>query len=296
MVPPLISFITFNRLGLTIKNLSAILSSTDDFELHIIDSNSKDDTWDYIMSLDDSRIKSRDHFEANHGKIYALNMNLLRRSPEQYFFSVDNDVYIETNDWISRFLKVFEAFPEAGILGVRPGDGYLPLVISKTKDNLSYLELSDNLSNVEKNYIPGYCIGLRPELLKEIGYFCEENYYGDMELSYRVCNYTNFKAGFITDVSIQMPQSIECNACIYKNNCKLDQITNTCFTKYDKLNINDAFLQKYKWKFEETMRDMESGARAVYCASLLDGLSTQEHIYNTDWAMENFWHYIKNAN
>ncbi len=296
MVPPFISYVTFNRCGLTIQNLSAILSSTDDFELHIIDSNSKDDTWDYIMSLDDSRIKSREHLEVNHGKVYALNFNLIKRSPEQYFFIVDNDVYINTNDWIGRFMKVFEAFPEVGLLGVRENDGYLPPVIPKRKDDSAYLELSDNLSDVEKNYIPAHCMALKPELIKEIGYFCEENCFGAVELSYRVCNHTGFKAGFMTDVIIQMPQSIHCAECLFADRCKLDKETNTCITKYSKGNINDEFLQKNKWKFEETMRDMKSGARPVYCAALVDGLSTQEHIYNMDWALDNFVQFIQNAN
>lgn len=52
MVPPFISYVTFNRLGLTVKNLSSILDSTDDFELHIIDNNSTDGTWKYIQKLE----------------------------------------------------------------------------------------------------------------------------------------------------------------------------------------------------------------------------------------------------
>lgn len=296
MTPPFVSYITFNRLGLTISNLSKLLNSSDDFELHIIDSNSQDNTWDYIMSLNDRRIKTKERFNVNHGKTYALNMNLIKRRPDQYFFSVDNDVSIETADWLKRFLNVFAAFPEAGLLGIRPAEGYLPPVISKTKGNVSYLELSDNLSDIEKNYIPGYCMGLRPELIKEIGYFCEENCFGNVELTYRVCNHTKYKAGFATDILIQMPQSISCGSCTYANQCQLDKGSNTCFTKYNTQNKNDEFFSKARWKFEETVRDMKSGARPVYCASLLDAVSTEHHKYNTDWAMDNFWYFIKNAN
>ncbi|MCS4465629.1 glycosyltransferase family 2 protein [Clostridium botulinum] len=124
MVPPLISYVTFNRLGLTVKNLSSILDSTDDFELHIIDNNSTDGTWKYIQSLNDRRIKSRIQIGVNSGPIYALNLNLSKRKPDQYFITVDNDVYIETKDWITRFMKVFETFPEVGLLGVQRGQPY----------------------------------------------------------------------------------------------------------------------------------------------------------------------------
>ena len=62
MTPPLISYSTFHRMGLTVRNLNSLLRTTDDFELHIIDNNSQDDTWEYIQSLNDSRIKSRTRF------------------------------------------------------------------------------------------------------------------------------------------------------------------------------------------------------------------------------------------
>ncbi len=296
MVPPLVSYITFNRLGLTVKSLSSILQSTDDFEMHIVDSNSSDDTWDYIMSLDDSRIKSKVRNEVNHGKVHALNMNLSKRRPEQFFFRIDNDVYMEPKDWIGRFLRVFEEFPETGLLGARPIDGYLPPVIPQIKNELVYLELSDNVSDGEHNFVPDCCLGLRPELIKEIGYYCEENCFGDRELSYRVMNHTNYKAGFMTDVAIQLLMPSDCDLCTYADRCKLDKGGHTCFTRDGKLNINEEFLQKFKWKFEETMRDMKSGARPVYCASLLDGASINGHIYNMDWALDNFLFFIKNAN
>jgi GT2 family glycosyltransferase len=68
MNPPFISYSTFHRLGLTARNLNALLNNTtDDFELHIVDNNSQDGTWDYIKSLTDSRIKSKTRFEVNYG-------------------------------------------------------------------------------------------------------------------------------------------------------------------------------------------------------------------------------------
>ncbi len=33
---------------------------------------------------------------------------------------------------------------------------------------------------------------------------------------------------------------------------------------------------------------MKSGARPVYCASVLDANSTWNHIFNKEWALENF--------
>ncbi len=299
MLPPLISYITFNRLGLTVKNLTTILESSDDFEMHIIDNNSTDGTWKYIQGLKDSRIMSRARIDVNFGQIYALNLNLVKRRPEQYFMTVDNDVYIETKDWISRFLKVFETFPEVGLLGVQRGQPYedpLPSVIPKVKDNIFYLELDNSTPNIDQNYIPGCCMCLRPELLNEIGYWCEENCFGEIELSNRVNNYTSFKSGFVTNISIQMPQTMDCSTCQYNSQCTLNKYTETCFTNYNKLYKNDEFKKHYRWKLDETITDLKSGARPVYCASANDGTSTSTHVFNYEWAMENFNYYINNAN
>ena len=299
MLPPLLSYVTFNRLGLTIKNLTSVLNSSDDFEMHIIDNGSTDGTWKYIQNLKDSRIMSKARINLNFGQIYALNLNLLKRRPNQYFISVDNDVYIETKDWISRFFKVFETFPEVGMLGVQrdqPDSDPLPPVIPKVKDSVFYLEVDNSYPNIEKNYVPGCCICLRPELIKEIGYWCEENCFGEIELANRINNFTSFKTGFVTNISIKMPQKIECSACKYSAQCPLNKCTETCFTNYQKLNKNAEFKKSYRWKFDETLTDLKSGVRPVYCASANDIDSISNHIYNAEWAQENLAYFINNAN
>lgn len=55
MVPPFLSFVTWNRMGLTARNLSRLLSLPEDFEMHIIDNNSLDSTWEFIQDLSDPR-------------------------------------------------------------------------------------------------------------------------------------------------------------------------------------------------------------------------------------------------
>jgi glycosyltransferase involved in cell wall biosynthesis len=299
MAPPFISYITFNRLGLTVKNLAAILESTEDFEMHIIDSCSTDGTWDYIQSLNDSRIISKTQIGINAGQIYALNSNLIKRRPDQYFITVDNDVLIETKDWISRFMKVFETFPEVGLLGVRRGNPYpvfYPDVISKEKDGIYYLQLVHSSTDVEQDFVPGCLQCLRPELIEELGYWSEENCAGEAELSLRVNNYSSFTAGFMTDISINMLQTLDCTQCQYNSLCQLNKSTQTCFSMYKNRYKNDVFKEKEKWKFEETVKDMRSGKRPIYCASSLDGASMENHIFQIDWALENFRFYIDNAN
>lgn len=305
MVPPFLSYITFNRLGLTARSLKSILDTTEDFEMHIIDSNSKDDTWEYIESLTDSRIKSKTRLEANSGPVFALNLNLTKRKSDQYFFSVDSDVVIKTKDWLTRFMEVFNEFPDVGLLGVQRTPPYFPVypqVISKTSNGVTYLELKNGYVDVLLDFVHGCCMGMRPELIKEIGYWSEETCYGDAELSPRVVNYTNFKAGFMSDqymmsqIVIDMAQSITCEECIVKEYCKLDKVYNTCFNIHQDYYKNTPFVTKYKWKYLEFFKELEEGKRPVYCASIHDTESVANHVYNEEWALENMKYYIDNSN
>lgn len=299
MIPPLLSYVTFNRLGLTVKNLSSILETKDDFEMHIIDNNSTDGTWEYIQSLDDSRIKSKIHIGVNYGPIYSLNINLSKRRPEQYFITVDNDVYIETKDWITQFMKVFDKFPKAGLLGVssmQPYTKQFPLVKHKMSNTTTYLELDNSFEDIDRNYVPGCCMMLRPELINEIGYFSEENYFGDIELSYRVLNFTQFEAGFAPAVVVRTPQTIDCSTCQYSSKCDFDKTTETCISKYEGLNKIDEFKKLFRWKLDETIIDLKSGARPVFCASSSDEASLTDNIYSRDWAVGNFVFFAENAN
>ena len=298
--PPLfINYVTFNRLGLTVRNLTRILETNEDFEMHIIDSNSRDNSWDYIQSLTDSRIKWKTRLDLNRGPIYPLNLSLTKRKPDQYFMTIDSDVYIYTDNWISKFMEVFKAFPEVGVLGVmrdNPYPRYMPPIIPQVKGEISYLELKNAAVGVDLDFVPGQLQCLRPELINEIGYWSEENGYGDAELSPRVTHYTQFKAGFLTTIEIDMKQLLGCDECQARDFCKLSKSINTCFTLSKKSNMNESFVQKNGWKYLEIFKELEEGKRTAYCASMLDPESIKNHVYNQAWADENFDYYIKNSN
>ncbi len=299
MTPPLISYSTFHRMGLTVRNLNSLLKTTDDFELHIIDNNSQDNTWDFIQSLQDSRIKSKTRFPVNTGPIYPMNFTLTRRRPDQYFIVVESDVYFYAPDWITRFMKIFQTFPEVGLLGVprpNPLPAYQPAVAPKEKNGVRYLQLMKSEVGTIADFVPGHCQCLRPELINLIGYWCEENGYGDAELSIRVNKYTPYKAGFTTDIPIDLAQTIPCHACEGSNWCKLDRKSKTCFDIRNSKYKNVSFSQTYRWKYLEYFNELNQGKRTVYCASIHDPASYKTHFYHMDWALENFNFYVTNAN
>ena len=298
-IPPFINYVTFNRMGLTIKNLNNILDSEEDFELHIIDCNSKDNTWDYIQSLNDKRIKSKTRFTLNLGPIYPLNYSLTKRKPGQFFITVDSDTFIKTKNWIAKFMEVFDTFPEVGMLGVmrdKPYPRYLPPVIARENGAANYLELKNAAVGVDLDFVPGQLQCLRPELIEEIGYWSEENGYGDAELSPRIVHYTKFKVGYLTNVEIDMNQYIGCNQCLARDFCKLSKSVRTCFSLSKTANYNESFVRKHGWKYKETFKELEAGKRTAYCASVHDPESMKNHYYNQIWASENFDYYIRNSN
>lgn len=287
----MISFATWNRLGLTVRNLTALLDTEEDFELHIIDSNSGDDTWDFVQDLKDDRIKSRIRFEKNRGPIYASNYSLTKRKPDQFFVVMDSDVHIYTRNWLSRFLEVFDKYPEVGLLGVpkaEPYPGYLPPVLFNIKDGVSYLELKNASLTEPLDFVPGHLQCLRPDLIDLLGYWSEEGHYGDAEISPRTLHFTPYKAGYVTTVEIDQIQEIPCESCPAKKWCKLDTKKETCFSIRDKYYRNPLFAMKYQWRHLQIFKEIKEGKRTAFCASIHDEDSMKNHLYYRDWAEENF--------
>ncbi len=294
MKPPMVGFVTWNRLGLAARNLDALLKTEDDFELHIVDSNSRDNTWDYIRELKDDRIKSRTRFSKNRGPIYASNFILARRASDQFFIIMDSDVHIYTKNWITGFMEVFREFPEAGLLGVpkaAPYIAYLPPVLFHIKNGVSYIQLKNASLTDPLDFVPGHLQCLRPELIDMIGYWSEEGHYGDAEISPRVVHYTPYTVGYVTTVEIDQQQEIPCENCTARHYCTLDKKTETCFSIRDRFYRNPLFATKYLWRHMQTFEEIKKGKRDAYCASIHDEKSMKNHLYYKDWAMENFSFY-----
>jgi hypothetical protein len=292
MIPPLVSFVTWNRMGLNVRNLKALLKTSEDFELHITDSSSGDYTWEFICGIRDSRIASKTRLEMNRGPIYATNLNLSRRKAGQYFITVDSDVNIHTDKWISEYMKIFEMFPEAGLLGAVSSEYYsryrLPFVV-RDKKGTRYFQ-------IHAGFVEGCCQCIRPELMDVLGYWCEESCMGDEEICYRICNYTSFTAGFAPAIDIDMRQEISCSECEGRDVCCLDKSFGTCFDIRRRKYANPKFRDVNGWKYEKCKEEMEEGRRTVYRASIHDPESMRNHLYNMEWALGNFDFYINNSN
>ena len=156
--------------------------------------------------------------------------------------------------------------------------------------------MRDGIVGASLDFVPGHCQCLRPELINLLGYWSEESYFGDAELSVRINNYTPFKAGFTTDIAISMEQSIPCVLCEAKQWCGLDRVITTCFSIRDSKYKNEPFVANNYWKYIEYFNELQQGKRTVYCASIHDPQSISNHMYNAAWAVDNFNFYVTNAN
>lgn len=291
MVKPMVCFVTWNRLGLTIRNLTCLLESEGEFDLYIIDNNSYDGTWDYLQTVKDPRIKLKEKLEKNRGVVYAINYVLAKRKENQYFIFIENDVCIEDPMWLQKFMDVMEAFPNLGFVGgAREGlfeeKGVKPEIIYNLDRSQSYYSYPSILG----------CFNCyRPEIFQQLGYWNEETYGADRDMSYRTKNFTSFDTGYITTIKMNQTQKIHCDFCPRKEICPLLP-RKTCFGVYKERNMHPSFKIIAHEKQCLYMQEINEGLRTPYCASIHDSKSMINHTYNWKWAEENFDFFLEYGN
>ena len=278
---PIIGFICWNRMGMTIQNINLLLKTNNDFELYIIDNNSKDNTWEFLQTLNDSRIKEIKRFDKNYGVVYALNYVISKRKLGQPFINIENDVSILNTDWISNCEKVIKEFPEIGVLGnVRP-------TYFKER-NTTYNEFIRNKIKFWKtNGIIGCCMYFTSEIMNIMGYFNEELCLPDIEIGKRM-DILGKWIGYCPDNKI-LYQQIKCSKCNHAGLCKSADITDKnldCFKSYNLEYKHLKFFNKNIKAMKEYMKNINRNS--LYCPSIHDKKSLEKYQYNIKKAMSNF--------
>lgn len=292
MSGPIVSFICWNRSGLTARNLKSLLNTSDDFELHIIDCNSKDYTWDFIKGLKDNRIVEKKRLVFNLGAAYAINYVMAQRKPEQFFIHFDSDTCMLTSDWVTKFMNVMNEFPEVGAACTVDRGKFL----TWKNANIPFNHIERNNISIEESggILATTCVCIRPECIDKIGYFNEETCVIDLDYAARIVVGTKYKHAFVPDIVIDETQKIECENCEMKNICKLDKTT--CFNIHDDNYQHPGFLQERGDIFHSYLIDIQTGARDVYCASIHDEESLNNHYYNREVALGSFRYFVDNGN
>lgn len=284
---PLLLYLTWNRLGLTYKSLNQILKSTDDFELVIIDNNSKDDSVKFLKSLKDPRIKEIKVFEDNYGGTYAFNWGIANHLKEnQNLITVENDVFINDVSWISKIEKLFTNFENLGLVSLMNTYN-----IEMIKSMLVSAQLKNNLCFIESQFVYGNILYFRNNLINKIGYFNEEICLGDCELRYRI-DKTGYKKGFppldYLDYIVLEKEIFMCENCLSSNICErkdkyLEEGIPSCWIKY-KPHVH----KKIYDKLHSEMLDFIQKNNNPYCASIHDLESQKKVNYNKYKAIKNF--------
>lgn len=287
---PIVSFICWNRAGLNARNLNALLNTKDDFELYIVDSNSTDNTWDFIKGLKDSRIKEIKRLDLNRGCSYAINYIMSKRRKDQYFFHLDSDSYIMTSDWITKFMEVMNTYSDIGAASTLSPNilRYYSIYCNHREEKGVCIE--------ESNALVGNCLCIRPELIDILGYFNEETGRCDSDYSMRINKFTNYKTAFVKSIIIDQKQKIDCKGCFINSICTVKNNNTTCFKIRDSKYQNIIFEKNSKNLIDKYYKEIESGKRSPYCASIHDEESIKNHYYDKERAEQVFRYYIDNAN
>jgi len=283
----IICFLYWNRLGLTAKNLDSLLRSKEEFDLYIVDNNSKDDTFKYLKSLKDSRIKEIKRFNVNRGLVYAANYVISKRKEKEDFMYIENDVEMKTSYFLKNIKKLLDNFPEVGILGnVR--DTYFEEERVKAA-KIEKTEIIRNNSILRKtDRLVGCCLFFPGEVMDKLGYFNETGF-GDSELSQRVRLLGKW-LGYIANNLVHQRQSIPCEECLAHFFCS-SVGSLVCFKEHHKgyghgnIELGRILHENYsKWKFTK---------ENVYCGSVHDKLSQSKGYYSAEDANKVFSFFSK---
>lgn len=290
MRPPIVSFITFNRAVLVAKNLEALLKTEEDFELYIVDNHSTDDTWKYIESIKDERIKCKQRFDKNRGCIYGVNFVLSHRKKDQYFIHSDSDVEVKSKRWFSDFMKAFDLFPNLGMVGAANDSICAKLALENV------LSLKRGFGIYELPAITGCFICIRPEIFDLLGYYSEETCGADLEIAERIRKFTPYKIAILPSLPIDQTQWINCEDCKMRDLCSLGkknaECMRICQRNYKHIEFNKQLVIAKRKQF---FQDIAEGKRTPYCASIHDQASIDNHYYDKESAEENFRFFIENT-
>lgn len=185
--PPLASIIilTQNSLRYTKECIDNILAYTKNkYELIIVDNASTDGTVQYLKSLENVTLITNN---SNRGFSGGCNQGFHEANGE-FIVLLNNDTIV-TEGWLSNLIKWLESDENIGIVGPR-SNFVLP---QQAVANVTYKSMkkmqefaaqwaeSNSGKGFAVDYLSGFCMAFRKELLKQIGGFDERYYPGYFE-------------------------------------------------------------------------------------------------------------------
>jgi len=292
---PLLIYVTFNRMGTTVKSLNSILSDSSDFEMIIVDNDSRDKTREYLKTLNDARIKEIKLFDRNYGAVQAANYGISKREHDQDIIFIENDCNVLTRDFVNKFLKSSEVFNadqvHAGIIGLHDDNS----IFNWNGEN-GFLESS----------VFGLCYYMKSHLLDRVGFYCESANGGDVDLNNRISRGIGSRIGYTADVKVKVLQPDQadgdggwnCADC-HKNQpvCQFSQ--KQCLNFYPS---KDDRLHGLFWKnrrdhmYEIINKRIDSGnlkAGSIHVTGTLSDIESSEALENREFFASSYEDYLK---
>ncbi len=173
---------------------------SEDYEIIVVDNNSKDNTLDIVKNLDVIHT-----VEYKRGPAATKNAGILLAKGNIIAF-IDGDC-IATKDWLKNIVSGFDK-PDVGC--VAGG------IITMEDDNLSHMErflikkgYLSQAQHIEHQFLPFAATAnaaYRKEVFDKIGLFDEKLFVGeDADLSWRMQLFTNYKIKYISDAAVFHP-------------------------------------------------------------------------------------------
>ena len=283
--PPLLTFLTYNRLGNTAISLPSLLRTDSDFELHIMDNNSKDDTWDFLQATKDPRIKSRTQFNQNMGVAHPLNYALVNRKEDQDFINFEYDFRIHNKDFVQDFWDVLSEFPEMGAISATTFPNQLQLIdseIIKTPEKF----INRNGKRIYLDTIMGFCSFFPYETMNILKYYDEINCLLDMEIQVRIEGLKKQTCYAMDIRTSHTTMGGNCDTCLaYHNPC--EQGERKCLTHYKRI-ISDITTTLGFDIYRQNIADRKEGKMSYTCDSLFSGNMTEEEKKGSKHILELF--------
>jgi glycosyltransferase involved in cell wall biosynthesis len=181
---PLVSVVlpTYNRADLLRRAIDSVLRQRfSDFELIVVDDASRDDTWDLVKSISDSRLQILRHVQ-NRGAAAARNTGIAASRGEFIAFQDSDDEWLPEK--LGQQLKLIRSLPEkVGLIYssfIRVNGQHHQIVPSRFRQMLSRLPLPAwNLSGSmvsalsKGNFITTSAVMVRKTWLESSGHFDE---------------------------------------------------------------------------------------------------------------------------
>ncbi|GGO97052.1 hypothetical protein GCM10011329_25000 [Stakelama pacifica] len=119
-----------------------------------------------------------------------------------YVLVVDDDVLMETPDYLTRFERYFEAEPKLGCISTRKR------VRGETRRRVDLIPHTRKDVDLEDSFLTfrfvGGCVGFRRETLHQVGGFYPEFFYGieEIELAFRIID-GGWKIRYVPDIRVE---------------------------------------------------------------------------------------------